>query len=133
MFNLRRHFYPPSTPSQETLKQLNSLEIENAHLGQELARSQSAMNSVSVGFIITNTESEIVSINRAAKKMLFLAEHSPRFKISAVEPSLAQLNCTLSDINAHLAGVLDLKAEIIKCLKEKRSIYIEDLIYKDLI
>lgn len=113
------------------LKLLSKKRQERANeISKQQTRFQAAINSINVGFIVADLKGEIVTINAAAKSIL--CSNNPSSKPLITNPSLVNLKCSMSDIEARLSGYFDIKSQIDKCLKEKRSINIEALPYKGL-
>lgn len=91
---------------------------------------QASLNSIDVGFIITNNQGEVEMINFAAKQM-FCAPVPSTAKFLP-DPKLINLVCTIDDISIALQDSLDIKKEIQRCLKGSKPFQFKDIQYKNL-
>src|SRR5690348_17345233 len=66
------------------------------------ATFQAAINSVHVGFIMTDVNGEILNINLAAKEILYLKKHV-NLNYTQIDPGLVKMVCTMSDLETRLA------------------------------
>lgn len=96
-------------------------------LSEEQAKLQASINSLNVGFIMTDNNFEIVNINSTAKRILCITE----FEKSLRSFSEAGANCKLEDIEETLKGAIDLKSEIRKCLTYKNIVDIKEVNFGD--
>lgn len=91
---------------------------------------QAAINSIQVGFIITDEQGEIETINVAAKS-LFCSDH-PHQTPPLTDPQIVNLKCSMDLIAGNLSGTLDIKKHIQQVLQNKKPFKISNLSYKNL-
>ncbi len=115
--NLRKEKASVETKVQERTKEL----------AEEQGKLQASINSLNVGFVMTDTNFNIVNINSTAKRILCIND----FKTIMRDPSSIGSNCSLEDIEKNLKGVVDIRANINKCLKEKNIINIDDISFNN--
>lgn len=106
---------------------LKNLQKRAQDLEKEKAKFQASINSINIGFIVTDSLGEIETINNAAKA-IFCTEGKP----SSNEPNLVRINCTINDIAEKLEGIFDIKSQIKSVLNNKKSFTIKDLKFKNL-
>lgn len=82
-------------------------------LQKEKARLSSSINSLSLGFIMTDTENNVIVSNPALEKIL-------GFEAS---------KWILSDITKGVAGKVDIVTQCEKCMKEKKIIELKDIMF----
>ncbi len=105
----------------------SNLNRSTNELEKEQARLESSINSVNVGYIITNEDGEVKTINNAAKAIFCTDEITLH-----TDPKLATLQCSMTDIATKLQGILDIKAIILTVLTDKKSFKVHNLAYKKL-
>ncbi len=121
------YFHP-----QSQKRKTKSLEQQIEELKKTKTRLESSINSIHVGFIITDQKGEILSINSAAKRILCQGKgvnHNLRIN----DPGLVNLSCSIDDIAKELTQVIDIKQQIQVCLEKKLPIDWEVVEYKNLI
>ncbi len=109
---------------------------QNRALDIQQARFEASVNNINLGFITTNTSAEVVSINPAAKRLLFSDGQtaSPailRNNMSHHGPVFSQTP-RLSDLANKLKGVIDLEFQLKKCLLERKTVAIDNVQFNDL-
>lgn len=100
------------------------------NLKEEHIRLQSSLNSINIGFIITDNIGEIVMANFAAKQM-FCAPNPSTTKFLP-NPKLVNLKCSIDDIAKALEDSLDIKTEIKRCLEGSKPFEFKDIQYKNM-
>lgn len=95
-----------------------------------VTKFQAAINALSIGFIITDQQGEIETINIAAKDLL--CADAPNLKTSLTDPKIIALTCDINLIANNLSGVFDIKTHIQKVLSDRKSFTIHSLNYKNL-
>lgn len=110
---------------------INHARKKAAQLEEEHVRFKASINSLNIGFIITDTQFNILTANGAARRTLC-------FKEGAINPGIVRnltqisANCTMEDIEAALSGVFDLRAKVSECLAEKKTIEVQALEFRNL-
>lgn len=82
-------------------------------LQKEKARLSSSIEGLPIGFIMTDTDNNVVVSNTALEKILDFKD--PKW--------------TLSDITKGIAGKVDIVAECMKCIKEKAVFNLKDITF----
>lgn len=96
---------------------------------KEKAKFQAAINSIKIGFIITDEKGEIETINSAAKA-IFCQTKSPAEAFS--DPDLVKLECKIDDVAEKLKGLFDIKSNITRVLQSKKPIQVKNLAFFNL-
>mgnify|MGYP001575723127 CR=1 FL=1 len=96
-------------------------------LQAEQGKLQASINSLNVGFVMTDTQFKVVNINSTAKRILCIDD----FKAILHAPGNIGSNCSLEDIEENLKGVVDIRENIKKCLNEKNIINIDDISFNN--
>lgn len=109
--------------------QVLSSTIEEYKKGQ--VRLQSSVDSLNVGFIITDQGGQILNINPAAKMILCQGRTLPK-GVNVNDPNLVNLRCGIDDIARLLSGTLDIRTQIQACLSQKKTVDIPSLEYRKL-
>lgn len=100
-------------------------------LKEEQLKLKASIDSLNVGFLIVDPNTEIVMINPVAKRILCTVEHRQLpGVITDVKSAVAE--CKMVDIEKDLKSVFDLRAQISQSIKQKNPIEVKDLIYKNL-
>lgn len=115
--NLRREKESVEIKVQERTKELQ----------EEQGKLQASINSLNVGFVMTDVNYNVVNINSTAKRILCISD----FKAILRDPSKIGSNCNLEDIEANLKDVVDIRQYINKCLNEKNIINIDDISFNN--
>ncbi len=110
----------------EKLSIENQVHQRTEQLFETQARLESSINSLNVGFVMTDPHENIFLINDTAKRLICLTEdeHGSR---AFHKDDLDKLECTFSDIEKRFAGVFNVKEEIAKCLSEQKPIDVKSL------
>ncbi len=103
------------------------VQARTKELQDEQGKLQASINSLNVGFVMTDTAYNVVNINSTAKRILCIND----FKTILKDPSSIGSNCSLEDIEANLKNVVDLRQNIKKCLSEKNIINIDDISFNN--
>jgi signal transduction histidine kinase len=101
---------------------VNNLKQKIEQLHAEHIKLEASINSLSVGYIMLDRESTILTINQTAKQILCASPTSPYATIA---------DCTLDYIHEELKGSINLKAFINQCLNEKKSMLIKELPFQN--
>lgn len=91
---------------------------------------QAAINSIQAGFIITDRQGEIETINISAKSIL--CSNHQNNTLSQTDPEIINLKCNMDLIAQNLADSLDIKKHIQQVLQNKKSFRISGLSYKNI-
>jgi len=92
----------------------------------EQARLRASINSLNVGFLMTDVNEGVLLINDTAKRLICLTADSHGNR--ALHPvDLNKLECTLNDLQERFESAFDIKSEIKKCLQEQKPIEIRDV------
>jgi two-component system, OmpR family, phosphate regulon sensor histidine kinase PhoR len=105
----------------------NFISKKTDELEKESARLEASINSINVGYIITDETGEIKIINNTAK-VIFCTEKTS----FSTDPKLATLQCTMADVTSQLQGKLDLKTIVLKVLSDKKPFSVRNLQLKKL-
>lgn len=89
-----------------------------AQLSKEKIKLSASISSLTLGFIMTNSENDIVIINQAARDILYA---------SALSPLATVKEFTLTHIEDELKGAIDLKSLIEQSVTEKKVILVKEL------
>lgn len=98
-------------------------------LKEEQARLEASINSLNIGFIMTDTNCEIITMNSVAGRILCFPQSKSGVLGALHEP--LRLECTMNDIEKNLEGSFDIKANLHACLKEQKSIDEKEVIFGD--
>lgn len=90
-------------------------------LSEEKIKLQSSISSLTVGFIMTDRNNNIVVINKAARSLLCASSTSP---LATVQ------NCTLAHIEDELKGAIDLAALINRSVDERNALLVKELAFQ---
>lgn len=121
------YFHP-----QAQKRRVKELENKIDELMKHETRLESSINSIHIGFIITDQQGEVLKINSAAKVILCQGKPVNRANRSNI-PELVNMSCRIDDIANQLKGVIDLKQQIKLCLEKKVPAYWEAVEFKNLI
>lgn len=97
------------------------LQVQKRKLEAEQAQFQASINSINVGFMITDTEGQVVMINTAAKQIIFNLGNTPSPAILRNSPG-AHFGYSIDEIQNRLGAEIDLKALIRSALIDKITI-----------
>lgn len=95
------------------------IEERTSELKEEHARLKASIGSLSFGFVITDIEKKIITINEVGRRLL-CASITEFFNESNVKKT-----CSIEDIYTHLLPSLDIKSELDKVLKTGSPISVE--------
>src|SRR5258708_3897301 len=109
-----------------------SLERKKRALKEQKARFEASIHSLNVGFVVTDLNGEIVTINPAAKRILCIAPNASSPAILHNNSAGKQLNCSMQDIEGQLRTSFDIRAQIKKCLDEKKTVDMGEVSFMDL-
>ncbi|MBI4036371.1 HAMP domain-containing histidine kinase [Candidatus Daviesbacteria bacterium] len=101
-----------------------------SQLKKEKAKLEAALNSINVGFIITDQKGEIETINTAAK--VLLCSDYPNIKNAMTDPNLINLKCDMNLVSSNLKDCFDIRTQVKKCLEERKSFSANNLSFKNL-
>lgn len=96
------------------------LQAKDRQFKAEQARFQSSINSINVGFMVTDSAPEILNVNTAAKQILF-GSHVPGVP-SILRESPSNFNFTIQEIDRRLNGAFSLQDSLRQCLTDKTTI-----------
>jgi signal transduction histidine kinase len=102
------------------------IKAQQSRIELEQARLKASIDSLNVGFLMTDPKGEVLTINGAAKRILCLNNPSG---IPGALHNLAAVNfeCNIGDIEEKLKHNLSLKTEILKSLSERTTLVHEDI------
>lgn len=110
------------------------VEEETKELEEERSRLEASINSLNVGFIITNTKNEIVNLNSTAKRLLCITEaKSTNSDGIILDPLAFSLKCDLDTISKQLDGKFDLKKNLETAFKERKIVDVGNIDFRDLV
>ena len=89
-------------------------------LSEEKIKLSASISSLTLGFIMTDKENNIVTINQAARNILCASSSSPLVTV---------VKCTLTHIEDELKGAIDLRALINQSISEKKILLIKELAF----
>jgi signal transduction histidine kinase len=99
----------------------------------EQTKLQASINSLNVGFIVTDTNFNIVNINSTAKLLLCVAERAKNTKPGIlVDPLGINQECTIGDIHEQLKTTFNFQENLERCLKERRLIDVGEVEFRNL-
>jgi len=104
----------------------SGLQEKVVELRQEEARLKASINSLNVGFVITDKDRRIFLANDTAKRIICLKPDTHGTRAIHTE-DVSNLECTLEDMENRFGGVFDLKGQIAKCLSEQKLIEVKSL------
>lgn len=109
------------------------LSEKTGQLIEEQTKLQASINSLNVGFIVTDRELNIKNINSTAKLLLCLAERSANSKPGVlVDPLAINQDCTIADIDEQLKQSFDFRGHLEKCLREQKMVDIGEVEFRNL-
>lgn len=111
-----------SLSSKEELERM--VEERTKKLNEEQVRLEASINSLNIGYIMTDKSYNLITINPTAKRLLCINPKAPITTLVPQNPS-----CTLQNIEDQLLGVLNLRTEIERCVHEHKNIQINDVYY----
>jgi len=95
-------------------------------LSDEHARLEASINSLNVGFVLTDVRQKVIVVNDTAKRMFcYGADAHGTGAIHTKD--LTEIQCNLIDIQDKFAGVLDIKAELSKSLTQKNIVDLKNV------
>lgn len=94
-------------------------------LKQEHARLDASINSLNVGFFMTDNESKLMTINRSAKRILS--------KLNTPPQDTSQETWSIGSIHNRLVSGIDIQEHIKQCLTAKKSMEFLSVDYGNLI
>ncbi len=97
------------------------VQVEKRRYQAEHARFQASLNSINVGFMITDTDSRVIMINTAAKQIVFNQDKTGSPAILRNSPK-AHFSYSIEEIQSQLGTAFDLKGQIYKVLSDKTTI-----------
>lgn len=104
-----------------------------AELEQERSRLESSINSLNIGFIITDTKNNIVNMNSTAKRLLCLAEKGKKGKPGVlVDPLAINFECDINDVIEQLKDSFDFKKNLERCYKERQLIDVGEIEFREI-
>ncbi len=106
---------------------IRNLRKKAEELEKEKAKLQASINSISVGFIITDSGGNIETINSAAKALFCSRE-----KANPNDPKLVKLEFSMDQIASQFDKRFDIKSQIKKVLESKKSFTLRDFEFKNL-
>jgi signal transduction histidine kinase len=108
---------------------------QNWLLDEQQARFEASVDNINIGFIVTSTSGEVISINPAARRILFSdgATSSPAIlRNTLLGRDVSSRSCKLSNLVNQFKGVLDLEFQLRKCLVERKTIAIDNILFHGL-
>lgn len=103
------------------------VEERTKELAETQAKLQASINSLNVGFMMTNTKNEIVNINSTAKRLLCVGEYNKLIR----NFDKRYLSCSIEDIEKQLEGILDLRSSLKQCLEERKIVDIKEVNFQE--
>ncbi len=95
---------------------------------EEKARLQAAIGSLNVGFIITDKDQKVISINGMAKRLFCLGPSFQPYPASVISNiNYLNVRCTLEDISQVLEGILDLRSNIVSCIQSGQPVDLKEV------
>ena len=91
-------------------------------LEEIIIRLQTSINSLKIGFVIVDTNVDVVNINDAAR-FLLCNQYGKHDVFNHI--------CTISELNEKISLTIHLNDEIKKCLSTRTAIFIKDVELKD--
>ncbi|MBI2020482.1 PAS domain-containing sensor histidine kinase [Candidatus Daviesbacteria bacterium] len=99
---------------------------------EEQARLDASINTINVGFILTDNKANIVTINPTAKHIL--CKSSTDLEPGAFHSSLIfNVKCTMEDIEKTFKSTYDLRTKILSSIDKKNPIEVKELQFNNLI
>jgi signal transduction histidine kinase/sensor domain CHASE-containing protein len=100
-------------------------------LTDEQARLQASISSLPMGFVMTDMNNNIVTMNGIAKSVLCVNSGSS-FAGALTKENMKHFDCDLEEIRERLKGSFDLKVAIDKVIKERKPFEVKELAIDDL-
>lgn len=91
-------------------------------LSEEKIKLSASIASLTVGFIMTDRNNNIVTINQTARNILCASSTSPLATIK---------ECTLAHVEDELKGIIDLRSLINKSVLEKKTLLIKEMTFQN--
>lgn len=114
--------------TEELRKEKASIEQKVEYRTRELkeaqARLQSSIQSLRIGFIITDNKSKIIAMNGSAKLILLRKKLIGGEKI---DTSMYHKNWDMDEVQKHLGDSFDLDAQVKKCISEMKPIEVKEV------
>lgn len=107
------------------------VQVCKRRLVAEQARFQASINSINVGFMITDTNGEVAMINTAAKQIIFNPNATSSPAIFRNSPA-AYFRYSIDEIQQRLGSVYDIKSKLQKVLIEKTTISDQNVAFGEL-
>lgn len=109
----------------------DQVEERTKQLVEEQARLEASINSINVGFILTDNQANILTINPTAKHILCKgrSEQPGAFHSSLV----FNTKCSMEDIEKNFKTTFDLRSKIISAIDKKNPFEVKELQFNNLI
>lgn len=105
--------------------------IERTHeLSYEQARLQASINSLSIGYLMTGIDNQVILINNAAKDILTLSTKTAKPADRANDVSEIRDKIDMQFVNTVLRDKVDLLAQIEEAKKRRAIVILKDIAYK---
>jgi signal transduction histidine kinase len=102
---------------------------EATELQREQARLKASIDSLNVGYIMIDTNMNIVMMNTLAASVLCLAPDDNG--VPGMITGAVQLQCSVNEIQKNLYDNFDLISRIKECYENKKTINIKEVYYRD--
>jgi signal transduction histidine kinase len=100
-------------------------------LSDEHARLEASINSLSIGYILTDNDNQIILINKKAEDILILST-STAISVNIVDASNLRGKINMDFIQSSLEDSINIKASLLEAEKYKKTIILKEVKYKTL-
>lgn len=104
----------------------DAVKVRTRELREEEAKLHASIESLSIGFILTDVVGNIVQINSAAKRIICLAQYTKERGVIPLSPEVME-DCTVEKIQQALSGVVDFAKTVQKTITEKKPQEYKDI------
>lgn len=104
----------------------DAVKVRTREFKEEEAKLQASIESLSVGFILTDEKGNIMQINSAAKRIICMAQYTQDSGVVSLTADVMQ-DCNLEKIESSLKGVVNFKETVQSAIKDKKPFEFKNL------
>ncbi len=97
----------------------DAVKVRTRELREEQAKLHASIESLSIGFILTDVAGSIVQINSAAKRIICLAKYTQESGVFALSPEVME-DCTIEKIQETLTNVVDFSQTVHQTITDQK-------------
>lgn len=119
------------TNYQEKLDIKKIVKQRTAQLEEERSRLESSINSLNIGFIITDSKNNIVNMNSTAKRLLYPTDKGNEANAGVMlDPLAISSKYDIDDVIKQLKGSFDFKKNLERCYRERQLIDVGEIDFR---